>query len=87
MSKHNSIIQLYQEERYEDIIDAYNKLLNKHNKLMEEFTTLYKKYKHKNDKCKELQERDNKHFENFLKEYPYLLRTFKPKPKSHWNLS
>lgn len=48
MSNHNSIIQLYQEESSEDIIDAYNK----HNKLMEEFTTLYKKYKHKNEKCK-----------------------------------
>lgn len=68
------------------IIDAYNKLLHKHDKLMEEFTTLYKKYKHKNEKCKELEERESKHFENFLNENPHLLRSFKPKPKSNWNL-
>lgn len=40
----------------------------------------------KNVKCKELEERETKHFENFLKENPHL-HYLKPKPKSHWNLS
>ena len=85
-NKRDSILDLYEhnEESYQD---AYIKLLNKHNKLMEEFTSLYKKYKHKNEKCKELEERESKHFENFLKENPHLHYLIKPKPKSHWNLS
>lgn len=51
---------------------------------MKQHLDLYEKYKHKKEKCKELEEREEKHFENFLKENPHLLHLFKPKPKSYW---
>lgn len=82
----NSIIDSYTDS-YKELADQHDRLIRKYNRLMEEHLDLSKKYKYKIQKCKELEERDNKHFENFLKEYPHLIRTFKPKPKSHWNLS